>query len=63
MVNRKLKGKIVEHFGTQSDFSSAIGQDETLVSRVIRGRRQLSIEEQRKWARVLKTKVVEIFGD
>ena len=45
-MNLKLKSKIVEHFGTQADFAYQIKKDETLVSRVIRGRRTLPEEQQ-----------------
>jgi hypothetical protein len=45
-MNRRLKGKIVEKFGTQWDLAMAIGTHEALVSRVIRGRRTLA-----RWSR------------
>jgi len=62
-MNRKLKAKIVEHFGTQSDFAQAIGADETIISRIIRGRRMLSPEKQIIWAKALGCKPKDIFAN
>jgi len=62
-MNRFLKAKIVERFGTQADFGQAIGEDETLISRVVRGRRQLSLERKVKWADALGCKVKELFRE
>ena len=61
-MNRRLKGKIVEKFGTQWDFAMAIGTHEALVSRVIRGRRTLAEMEQEKWAQVLVADTERLFG-
>ena len=55
-MNWKLKERIVEHFGTQADFAQKAGVDETIVSRVVRGRRVLSESEKSRWARILKIK-------
>lgn len=52
-MNRRLKAKIIERFGSQADFSQKIGVDESVISRVIRGRRVLSPEDQAKWSKVL----------
>ena len=38
-LNKKLKAKIFEKFGTQADFAEAIGENDTIVSKVVRGRR------------------------
>jgi|APSaa5957512622_1039677.scaffolds.fasta_scaffold08511_3 plasmid maintenance system antidote protein VapI len=54
-MNRKLKLKIIERFGTQSDFAQAASLDDATVSRVVRGRRELSVEEKARWAKLLKT--------
>ena len=48
-MNLKLKAKIIERYGSQVDFSEAIGIDETLISKVVRGRRTLSPEKQLDW--------------
>jgi len=52
-MNRKLKAKIIEVFGTQGDFARELGIDESVISRVIRGRRLIRPEEAKKWAEVL----------
>jgi hypothetical protein len=60
--NRRKKGmppclmlriKIIEKFGTSSDFAQAIKEDESIISKVIWGKRNLSPEKQEKWAKVL----------
>jgi len=55
-MNRKLKARIYEEFGSQADFAVAIRVDESVVSRVLHGRRSLSLEDRRKWSRVLGCK-------
>jgi len=62
-MNRKLKGRIVEVFGSQSDFAMNIGENESAVSRVIRGRRELNRESQVIWATALECKPEEIFPE
>ena len=54
-MNRKLRVKIIERFGTQADFAEAANLDDATVSRVVRGRRELSLEEKARWAKLLKT--------
>jgi plasmid maintenance system antidote protein VapI len=54
-MNRKLKGKIVERFGCQADFAQMAKVDESVVSRVIHGRRNLPEDEKARWAKILKT--------
>lgn len=61
-MNWKLKTKIVERFGTQSDFAMAIKGHEADVSRVIRGRRTLNEVERQRWANLLGADSQEIFG-
>jgi len=61
-MNRKLKGKIVELYGSQTNFAMKIGEDETFVSRVINGRRRLNEKQQRRWAKALKAKPEEFFN-
>jgi transcriptional regulator with XRE-family HTH domain len=50
---RRLKGRIVEMFGTQSDFADKLGINESIVSRVVRGRKRLTAEEVEEWAEAL----------
>ncbi len=62
-MNRKLKAKIVENFESQSNFSQVVKTDETIISRVVRGRRILPVETQKKWADILGCKREDIFPD
>ena len=61
-MNWVLKAKIVERFGTQSDFALALKGHESDVSRVVRGRRTLVAEERQRWADLLGADCTEIFG-
>jgi len=61
-MNKKLKAKIYEIYGTQADFTIAICSHESVVSRVVRGRNTLTLDSQKKWAKVLKCKRKDIFG-
>ena len=54
-MNKQLKSKIIERFGCQADFALRAGVNESVVSRVVRGRRKLNKGEQARWARILKT--------
>jgi len=63
MVNNFFKGKIVQEFGTQADFAAAVGVDESVVSRVVRGRRDIPVQIKRQWAEVLKCDAQELFRD
>jgi ribosome-binding protein aMBF1 (putative translation factor) len=58
-MNRKLKARIIEKFGSQWEFAKAIEEHESTVSRVIRGRQSLSENERRKWATALNIKEPE----
>jgi len=60
-LNKRLKGKIITEFGTQADFAQKISVDETYVSKIIRGRRELSDVEKRDWAATLCCDVKDIF--
>ena len=60
-MNRKLKARIIEKFGSQSDFSEAIKMQESTISRVVRGRRELNEEDQKIWAEVLDTELKDLF--
>jgi len=61
-VNRRLKAKIVERFGTQSDFSEAIKTQESTISRVVRGRRELNEEDKKAWAKALGAELAILFN-
>lgn len=53
-MNKTLKAKIVERYGHQWRFAHALGLPEADVSRVIRGHKALSPDEQRRWAKNLR---------
>jgi len=60
-MNKKLKAKIVENFGSQVNFAQVIKTDETIISRVVCGRRSLPVDVQGKWADILHCKIKDIF--
>jgi len=49
-MNKILKGKIVEKYGSQFEFALAIGEHEAIISRVVRGHHDLTAEERLRWA-------------
>lgn len=53
-MNKQLKAKIIEQYGTQADFAPRVMVDESVVSRIIRGRRFLSPEDAKRWSKALK---------
>jgi len=61
-MNKKLKARIIEKYGSQADFAQAIKTDETVVSRIVRGRRTLTPEIQKQWAKVLGCKPKDLFS-
>lgn len=60
-MNINLKIEIMKKFGTQYDFAAKLGVNESLVSKVIRGRRVLNGTEQERWAAVLEKEAKEVF--
>ena len=62
MDTNLIKSKIFLRYGTQGDFAQVIGMDETLVSKIIRGRRTLPVEKQVEWAEALGSTPRELFG-
>jgi plasmid maintenance system antidote protein VapI len=52
-MNKKLKGRIVELFGSQANFAQMIQAEEATVSRIVHGRRRLNEEDLHWWSRVL----------
>ena len=60
-MNRKLKAKIFEVFGSQADFAQAIGENESVVSRVIRGRCEIDPAKKKKWAKILRCRWGQLF--
>ena len=61
MKNLRLKGKIVEKFGSQTDFATVLKLKESYVSYIVRGRRKLDPGSQAEWASRLGCKVSDIF--
>ena len=64
MYNEKLKKAITDSaYRTQDRFALAVGEDMTVVSRVINGvfPRKLSVERKQVWAYALGVKVEDIF--
>jgi hypothetical protein len=53
-MNKILKGKIVEKYGSQFEFARAIGEHEAIVSRVIRGHHTLDADGRIEWAKALE---------
>ena len=51
--NNWLKSKIMERFDWQTDFADAVGLTDSMVSKVINGRRPLTEEQIKVWAGVL----------
>lgn len=56
-----LKRRAQEKFGTQSDAAMALRISESIMSKVIRGRKKLSDSEKERWADALDCKVSDIF--
>ena len=62
-MNKRLRIAIITKFGTQSDFSLRIGVHESMVSQIIRGRRQLPDGLKAKWAEALNCPQEHLFND
>ena len=60
-MNKTLKSKIVLKYAFQEDFAAAIEERPSVVSNVIRGRRNISDEKKKAWANALNCSVSEIF--
>lgn len=52
-MNRELKAAIIRRYGAQYRFAAALGIQEAIVSGVVTGKKALSQEDQRKWAKLL----------
>lgn len=61
--NLKLKVKIVERYGSQSNFAFASNVDETLISKVVRGRRKPTDEQRSVWAALLGCDPGQLFNE
>jgi transcriptional regulator with XRE-family HTH domain len=61
VMNRELKAIIFLKYGTQEDFAAAIGENPSVVSKVVRNRRKLPQAKKLTWARALGCKPDRIF--
>ncbi len=61
MINKKLKARIFEKFGTQADFAEVIEVNEATISRVVRGRERPSESERKRWSKALSCKPEDLF--
>ncbi len=52
-MNKELKGLIISKFGTQFEFAQVVRTHESMISKVIRGRRSLSPKDQETWIKAL----------
>ena len=62
-INKNLKSRMVEIYGSQKQFAHENSIPEGTVSRVIRGRFNLTAEEQILWAKALDTTPQELFAN
>ena len=53
----KLRGRIIEKFGTESRFAEAIGYTLITVSRKLNGKSQFSSDDIKKWCAALEIPV------
>jgi len=60
-MNLKLKFAILEKFHVQADFAKRIGISETILSRIIKERREATPELKKRIANELGAKIGEIF--
>lgn len=61
-ANNKIRGKIIEKFGSQKNFSKAVGLSEQSITAKLSGKTDLSQDDMQKWAEALEIKKSEI-GD
>lgn len=59
-VNSKIRGKIVEKFGSQREFSKAVGLTEQSITAKLSGKTDISQKDMLKWAEVLDIQTSEI---
>lgn len=63
IMNWELKQQIHKVCGSQVEFAHLVKCNETLVSKVVQGRRKLKPEMQLIWAKVLGCKLKDIFAN
>lgn len=60
MNSNKLKGRIVEVYGTQGAFAEALGVHQQTVSQKLKNKRELTRAEIEHWCELLKIEREEI---
>ena len=63
ILNKALKSKIFLKHGTQDNFANKVDERPSVVSKVVNGKRKISIEKKRRWARALGCEVSEVFNE
>jgi len=53
-MTKSLRLRILEKFESQANFAMKLKIDESVVSRIIRGRKKLTKENREKWAKALE---------
>lgn len=61
--NKDLRVKIVEKVGTQEDLAKETGIDEAVISKIVRGKREPTIEQKQLISKVLKSTQKDLFGE
>lgn len=56
----KLKGRIIEKFGTQGRFAEEIGLSVVALSKKMNGKSSFSHDDIKKWCEVLEINIAEI---
>jgi hypothetical protein len=59
-MNLKLKARIIEQYGAQYRFARELNVQETEITNVVHGRKELAPNELREWARLLKCKAKDL---
>ena len=62
-AERKLKGLIAMHHGSQVEFAKKVGMAGPKLNRIIKGHEPIDDKAKKRWAKLLKSDVAEIFGD
>lgn len=57
-----LKKQSQKKFGSQSDAARVLQVNESILSKVIRERKQLSGQEQKRWASIFECTAEELFA-
>ncbi len=61
-MNWRLKARIIDYYGSQTEFALNMGYSDSYVSRVVRNRVDPPLYEKEEWAEALDCHVADIFG-